>query len=129
MCILTPGLIFMTWNANLSAKDYFERVRFIQAHTSIFNYNIISICETSLNDLVELPETLLNDYTFVPAYNPSNTMHGGVGLFSRIACLLLSEMICCLMSQLLLNSNLVRKKYSFQFHIEALHSTIPHLNS
>ena len=27
--------------------------------------------ETSLNDTVELPETLLNDYTFVPANNPA----------------------------------------------------------
>ena len=72
---------FMTWNANSLAKDNFERVRLIQAHNSIFNYDIISICETSLNDSVELPETLLNDFTFVPANNPSNTRHGGVGLF------------------------------------------------
>ena len=74
---------FMTWNANSLAKDNFERVRLIQAHNSIFNYDIISICETSLNDSVELPETLLNDFTFVPANNPSNTRHGGVGLFFK----------------------------------------------
>ena len=61
---------FMTWNANSLAKDNFERVRLIQAHNSIFNYDIISTCETSLNDSVELPETLLNDYTFLPANNP-----------------------------------------------------------
>ena len=74
---------FMTWNANSLAKDNFERVRLIQAHNSIFNYDIISICETSLNDSVELPETLLNDFTFVHANNPSNTRHGGVGLFFK----------------------------------------------
>ena len=34
---------------------------------------MISICETSLNDSVVLPESLLNDYTFVPANNPANT--------------------------------------------------------
>ena len=73
----------MKWNANSLAKDNFERVRLIQAHNSIFNYDIISICETSLNDSVELPETLLNDFTFVPANNPSNTRHGGVGLFFK----------------------------------------------
>ena len=44
----------MTWNANSVAKDNFERVRLIQAHNSIFNYHIISICETSLNDSIEL---------------------------------------------------------------------------
>ena len=44
---------------------------------------MISICETSLNDSVELPQTLLNDYTFVSANNPANTRHGGVGLFHK----------------------------------------------
>ena len=35
-------------------------------------------------DLVEeLPETLLNDYTFVHANNPVNTGNGGVGLFYK----------------------------------------------
>ena len=33
----------------------------------------------SLNDTVELPETLLNVYTFVLANNPANIRHGGVG--------------------------------------------------
>ena len=57
------------------AKDNFQRVRFIEAHNSIFTYDLISICETSLNDSDELPETLLNDYTFVYANNPANTRH------------------------------------------------------
>ena len=39
-----------------------------------------SICETSLNDTAELPETLLNGYNVVPANNPANIRHGGVGL-------------------------------------------------
>ena len=73
----------MSWNVNSLAKDNFQRVRLIEAHNSIFNYDLISICETSLNDLVELPETLLNDYTFVPANHPANTRHGGVGLFFK----------------------------------------------
>ena len=30
-----------------------------------------------------LPETLLNEYTFVPANNPANTRHGRVGFFYR----------------------------------------------
>ena len=51
---------FMAWNLNSLAKDNFKRVGLIEAHNSIFNYDLISICETSLNDSVELPETLLN---------------------------------------------------------------------
>ena len=73
----------MSWNVNSLAKEEFQRVRLIEAHNSIFNYDMISICETSLNDSVVLPESLLNDYTFVPANNPANTRHGGVGLFYK----------------------------------------------
>ena len=74
---------FMSWNVNSLAKDDFQRVTLIEAHNSIFNYDLISICETSLNDSVELPETLLKEYPFIPANNPANTRHGGVGLFYK----------------------------------------------
>ena len=74
---------FMTWNLNSLAKDNFQRIRLIEAHNTLFNYDLISICETSLNDSVELPVTLLDDYTFVPANNPANVRHGGVGLFFK----------------------------------------------
>ena len=76
-------LNFMSWNVNSLAKDNFNRVRHIEAHNSIFNYNLISICETRLNDSIELLVTLLNEYTLVAANNPANTRHGGVGLFYK----------------------------------------------
>ena len=76
---------FMLWNLNSLAKDNFKRTRLIEAHNSLFNYDLISICETSLNDSIELPETLINHYTFVPANNPANVRHGGVGLFFKIS--------------------------------------------
>ena len=54
---LNPGPQFqnnffncMSWNVNSSAKYNFQRVRLIEARNSIFNYDLISICETSLND-------------------------------------------------------------------------------
>ena len=68
---------------NSLAKDNFQRVSFIEAHNSLFQYELISICEISLNDRVELPEPLLNEYTFVAANNPANRRHGGVGFFYR----------------------------------------------
>ena len=73
----------MSWNVNSLAKDNFQRVRVIEVHNSIFNYELISICETSLNDTVELPDILLSDYTFIPANNPANSRNGGVGLFYK----------------------------------------------
>ena len=54
----------MSWNVNSLPKDNFQRVCLIEAHNSIFNYDLISICETSLNDSVELTDTLLNGYPF-----------------------------------------------------------------
>ena len=40
----TNFLNFMSWNLNSITKDNFERVRLIEAHNSIFNYDLISIC-------------------------------------------------------------------------------------
>ena len=56
-------------------------VRGAEAHNSLFNYDLISICE--INDSVELPEPLLNEYRIVSANNPANTRRGGVGLFYK----------------------------------------------
>ena len=74
---------FMSWNLNSLAKDNFHRVSLIEAQHSFFNYDLISVSKTSLNDSVELPEPLLDEYTFLPANNPTNTRRGGVGLFYR----------------------------------------------
>ena len=73
----------MSWNVNSIGKDNFQRVRLIEARNSIFNYDLISICETSLNDSIKLSGILLNNYTFVSSQNPTHTRHGGVGLFFK----------------------------------------------
>ena len=61
-------------SVNSLIKDNLQRVRLIEARN-----DLISICEASLDDSVELPETLLNDYTF----HPPNTRSGGIGLFFK----------------------------------------------
>ena len=76
-------LNFINWNLNSLTKDNFQRVDLIEAHNSIFNYYLISVCETNLDDSVELPETLLKDFKFVPANHPLNIKHGGVGRFYK----------------------------------------------
>ena len=74
---------FCNWNLNSLAKDNFSRVKLLEAHNSLFNYDIISLCETSLknDNCSNVPE--LDDYTFVPANNPNDVPHGGVGLYYR----------------------------------------------
>ena len=74
---------FMNWNLNSIVKNNFERVQLIEAHNSLFNYDLISLCETSLNESVEIPDPLLNDCNFIPANHPDNVSHGGVGLFYK----------------------------------------------
>ena len=76
-------LNFMTWNVNSITKDNFQRARLIEAHNSLFNYDLISINETCINDSVVIPDVLIDNYTFVNANNSSNSRHGGVGLFYK----------------------------------------------
>ena len=74
---------FMNWNLNSLAKGNFERVPLLEAHNSLFDYDLISLCETSLNHSIEIPDPLLKDYNFIPANHPGNVSHGGVGLFHK----------------------------------------------
>ena len=76
-------LSFMNWNLNSLVKDNFGRVDLIEAHNTIFDYDLISVCETNLKDSIEIPESLLNDYNFISANHPGNVPHGGVGLFYK----------------------------------------------
>ena len=74
---------FCNWNLNSLAKDDFYCVQLLEAHNAIFNYDIISLCETSLNDTVDLPDPLMDGYTFISCNNSLNQRHGGVGLLYK----------------------------------------------
>ena len=85
---LNPGFVnsffsFCNWNLNSLPKDNFSRIQLLEAHNSLFNYDIISVYETCLNDTVELPQSMLNNYNFIACNNPLNTKRGGVGLFYK----------------------------------------------
>ena len=55
----------------------------VEAHYALFKYDLISICETSLNDSIDIPDPLLHDYTFLPANRPDSESHESVGLFHK----------------------------------------------
>ena len=74
---------FMSWNLNSMSKDDFHRLKLLEAQNSIFNYGLIPLCETSLNDTVVLPDGYLSDYTFISSNKPDNTRHRGVGLYYK----------------------------------------------
>ena len=55
----------------------------LEAHNSFHNYDFISICETSVDDTVELPDVMLGNDNFVSCNNPSYTRRGGVGIIYK----------------------------------------------
>ena len=74
---------FCNWNLNTLSKGNFSRVPLIEAHTAIFKYDIISLCETSLNDSNQPEENILPGYKFVSRNNPDGSANGGVGIFFK----------------------------------------------
>ena len=66
------------WNCNSIVKNTFNRVDLLKVHASIYNYDVMSLCETSLNDDVEIP-----GYNFVPVNHPSGNKRGGGGFFYK----------------------------------------------
>ena len=74
---------FCNWNLNTLSKDDFYRISLLQAHNTNYNYDIISLCETSLNDSVQVPENILPGYKFHACNHPGGDSSGGVGIFYK----------------------------------------------
>ena len=76
-------LSFCNWNLNTLSKDEFYRISLLEAHNTILKYDIISLCETSLNDDITVPENALPGYIYHPLNNPDGSRNGGVGIFYK----------------------------------------------
>ena len=74
---------FCNWNLNTICKDNFYRIALLQAHNVNYNYDIISLCETSLNDTIQVPENSLPGYKFHSCNHPEGFRSGGVGIFYK----------------------------------------------
>ena len=72
-------LSFCNWNLNTLSKDDFSRIDLLEAHNTEYNYDIISLCETSLDDKAEVPE--MTGYKFYSCNQPDGKRSGGVGIF------------------------------------------------
>ena len=117
---LNPGppynnnfLNFMSWNLNSLTKNNFERVHLLEAHNSLHEYDLISICETNLKDslIPQVPE--LNGYTFLSANHPGNTTHGGVGIFYKSSLPVTPRRDLSFSESIVLELNFGRKKIFF----------------
>ena len=76
-------LSFCNWNLNTLSKDDFYRITLMEAHNTQHNYDIISLCETSLNDTLQVPENALPGYKFHSCNHPDGERNGGVGIFYK----------------------------------------------
>ena len=55
----------------------------MEGHNTNFNYDIISLCETSLNDSIQVPDNILPGYKFNACNHPGGNRSGGVGIFYK----------------------------------------------
>lgn len=76
-------LSFCNWNLNTLSKEGFYRISLLEAHNTLFKYDIISLCETSLSDDITVPENALPGYIYHPLNNPDGSRNGGVGIFYK----------------------------------------------
>ena len=64
--------------------DLLDRARTIlNAHNSIHNYDIISLCETSLSNSEFVPDNILQGYNYHGCNHTSGEKKGGVGIFYK----------------------------------------------
>ena len=74
---------FCNWNLNTLSKDNYSRISLLAPYNATHNYDIISLCETSLNDEISVPENALPGYIYYPLNHPEGLRSGGVGIFYK----------------------------------------------
>ena len=114
---LNPGpetLKCCCWNLNSISAHDFLRVSLIEAYNSLYNYDLIGIAETHLDDSVDQERLILKGYEFINCNHPLNSKRGGVGLYVKDS-LPKKERpdIATLLESIVCELNLDRKKYFF----------------
>ena len=81
-----PGpetLDFCCWNLNSITAHDFLRVSLIEAYNSVYNYDLIGVVETHLDNNVVEDRMALDGYSFIKNNHPQNVKRGGVGLYYK----------------------------------------------
>ena len=76
-------MLFVNLTEILLAKDNFSRTQLLEAHNSLYNLDVISLCETSLTNESEFQVVNLEGYTFKAANHPDDVSRGGVGVYYK----------------------------------------------
>ena len=81
-----PGpetLDFCCWNLNSIAGHDFLRLSLIEAYNSVFNYDLIGIVETHLENTVDKDRLKFDGYSFITANHPQNGKERVLGFSSK----------------------------------------------
>ena len=85
----------------------------LEANNTIFDYDIISLCETSLTNETVDKVPVIEGYTFLSANRPSNIARGGVGIFYKNSLPLIVRPDLSFDESLVVEVKLQRKKIFF----------------
>ena len=85
---MNPGpshgcLSFCSWNLNSICAHDFLRVSLIEAYNTVYNYDLIGIVETHLDNTVDETKLAIDGYSFYKSNHPQNGKRGGVGLYVK----------------------------------------------
>ena len=85
---MNPGpshecLSFCSWNLNSICAHDFLRVSLIEAYNTVYNYDLIGIVETHLDNTVDETKLAIDGYSFYKSNHPQNGKQGGVGLYVK----------------------------------------------
>ena len=83
---------FCNWNLNTLSKDDFSRIHLLNAHNAIHDYDIISLCETSLGMTENVPKNIFPGYEFFACNHSSGEKKVAWEFFIRRLCQSKSEM-------------------------------------
>ena len=68
---------------NTIRKDDFSLIHLLNVHNTIHDYDIISLCETSLGKNENVPKDIFPGYQYHACNHPSGEKKGGVGIFYK----------------------------------------------
>ena len=78
-----PGpmsLDFCCWNLNSTTAHDYLRLSLLEVYNSVYNYDLIAIVETHLDNSYHENKLALNGYSFIKQNHLLNIKRGGVGL-------------------------------------------------
>ena len=76
-------LSFCSWNLSSIYAHDFLRVSLIKAYNTVYNYDLIGVVETHLDNTVDESKLAIDGYSFYKSNHPQHGKRVGVGLYVK----------------------------------------------